>query len=259
MPAANPFSSNQTTLVVRGLSSATENFKPREIFVPSRICSFSDLRQMQQAGCHSSDLGFYVLVARGQVRIELSPGPPHSGLDLTKQRSEISTRRARARCSKAHFREQRVHRFNVCYAESNRIAQLARQNVEIGNKLRKRLRIAVLRVEPCNIVVACGSGIFRQHTTCSNVQELNTKTNVRYASNSLCVLPACEKGRKAKSDSSQCRADRTDRRPSIPPHNATALTWRPAGIEGIPPAHSLIPVWTRRHSGMARAPEVCRA
>ncbi|CAM0125327.1 hypothetical protein SMJ63A_70126 [Stenotrophomonas geniculata] len=68
-------------------------------------------------------------------------------------------------------------------------------------------------------------------------------------------LPRCNRHK----DCCHCCSPSADRRPSIPPHNATTLTWRPAGIEGTPPAHSVIPLWTSRHSDMARAPEVCRA
>lgn len=43
--------------------------------------------------------------------------------------------------------------------------------------------------------------------------------------------------------------------PCIPPNDAAILSRRPARAYCIPPAHSLIPLWTGRHSAMATRPE----
>lgn len=71
-------------------------------------------------------------------------------------------------------------------------------------------------------------------------------------------LPDCESRSRRDSDSNpghgQCRygdpgrASAKDRCPSVPPHNAIALTRRRTRAETIPPAHSLIPLWTAGHS-----------
>ncbi|ACF52228.1 hypothetical protein Smal_2528 [Stenotrophomonas maltophilia R551-3] len=46
------------------------------------------------------------------------------------------------------------------------------------------------------------------------------------------------------------RTSTKQRRPGVPPHNAVALARRPTCTEAIPPAHSVIPLWTGRHSAM---------
>lgn len=71
-------------------------------------------------------------------------------------------------------------------------------------------------------------------------------------------LPDCESRSRRNSDSNpghgQCRygdpdrASTKDRCPSVPPHNAIALTRRRTRAETIPPAHSLIPLRTAGHS-----------
>lgn len=56
----------------------------------------------------------------------------------------------------------------------------------------------------------------------------------------------------------ECANYSTDRPycgPGVPPHNAIALTRWPACTEAIPPAHSLIPLWTGGHSAMPIRPE----
>lgn len=70
-------------------------------------------------------------------------------------------------------------------------------------------------------------------------------------------LPDRESRSRRNSDSDpghgQCRycdpgsASAKDRCPSVPPHNAIALTRRRARAETTPPAHSLIPLWTAGH------------
>lgn len=80
-------------------------------------------------------------------------------------------------------------------------------------------------------------------------------------------LPDCESRSRRDSDSNpghgQCRygdpgrASAKDRCPSVPPHNAIALTRRRTRAETIPPAHSLIPLWTRRHSATPWRVENC--
>ncbi|GEM_PF-3245246 len=42
--------------------------------------------------------------------------------------------------------------------------------------------------------------------------------------------------------------NRDDNCPCFPPGYAAVLAWRPACIDSIPPAHSLIPLWTAGHS-----------
>lgn len=50
-----------------------------------------------------------------------------------------------------------------------------------------------------------------------------------------------------------------DNRPSIPPNDATVDAQLWARTDSLPPRHSLIPLWTRPHSAMARAPEARHA
>jgi len=71
-------------------------------------------------------------------------------------------------------------------------------------------------------------------------------------------LPDCESRSRRDADSNPChgqcrygdpsRASAKDRRPSVPPHNAITITRRRTRAETTPPAHSLIPLWTGRHS-----------
>lgn len=50
----------------------------------------------------------------------------------------------------------------------------------------------------------------------------------------------------------QKRSNCHDHHPSVPPNNAIVDTQWKACTNPIPPAHSLIPLWTRRHSAMPR-------
>ncbi len=58
------------------------------------------------------------------------------------------------------------------------------------------------------------------------------------------VLDTCQ----AKGNSN-CQ-NGTDRRPSVPPHHAPSFSGRPTRAYSIPPAHSLVPLWTGKHSAM---------
>lgn len=54
-------------------------------------------------------------------------------------------------------------------------------------------------------------------------------------------------------------SDRTNSCPSVPPHHAPSFSGRPTRAYSIPPAHSLIPLWTGRHSAMpTRQEEIAR-
>lgn len=79
--------------------------------------------------------------------------------------------------------------------------------------------------------------------------------------------PKDSKSRDASNKNSyRCHEDAQDSdhdSPSVPPNDAVANTRLHARADTVPQllqsAHSLIPLWTRGHSGMARAAEVCRA
>ncbi|GEM_PF-3872103 len=67
-----------------------------------------------------------------------------------------------------------------------------------------------------------------------------------------CIEPACisplpyQRGKQ----SNQYAGHRPHSSPGVPPYNAAAVPRRPACAYSIPPAHSLIPLWTDRHSAM---------
>lgn len=62
-----------------------------------------------------------------------------------------------------------------------------------------------------------------------------------------------------------CKERRQRRRPSanccncIPPHHAVVHAQRTAPENSIKPCHSLIPLWTGRHSAMTTQPDACHA
>ncbi len=70
-------------------------------------------------------------------------------------------------------------------------------------------------------------------------------------------------GHETQEHSRQYSNRRHDYCPSVPPHHAICNAWLHARADSAPQllqtTHSLIPLWTRRHSGMTGSPEVCRA
>ncbi len=71
-------------------------------------------------------------------------------------------------------------------------------------------------------------------------------------------LPLAEEGDNSKPQCHYSGQDGSYCRPSVPIRKAI-WAQHPALSDAIQHAHSLIPLWTRRHSAMALAPEVCRA
>lgn len=76
---------------------------------------------------------------------------------------------------------------------------------------------------------------------------------------SPCVRPPlAEEGDNSKPQCHYSGHDGSYRRPSVPIRKAI-WAQHPTLSDAIQHAHSLIPLWTRRHSATARAPEVCSA
>lgn len=72
-----------------------------------------------------------------------------------------------------------------------------------------------------------------------------------YSSEAVC-LTAQPNRSDAQENRCHDRENRDDNCPCIPPSYAAVLTWRPARTDSIPPAHSLIPLWTAGHSATPR-------
>lgn len=70
-----------------------------------------------------------------------------------------------------------------------------------------------------------------------------------YSSEAVCLTAQPKRSDAQEHRRHNCE-NRDDNCPCVPPGYAAVLAWRPACTDSIPPAHSVIPLWTGRHSAM---------
>lgn len=120
--------------------------------------------------------------------------------------------------------------------------------------LQKVMRLLINEIEPVRVALAIQGvaelGDARQPT----YQSWSYRNCNPHRTTTLVALPSTgfSAGQSQRGDDG---TDRTDRRPGIPPNHTPSFSGRPTRTYSIPPAHSLIPLWTGRHSAMAIRPE----
>ncbi len=141
---------------------------------------------------------------------------------------------------------------SAAYQNPNRVADEPRSDSYLSSDLSKDQKLfgflPVLSADRFTGVTACLS-CSDARCLCTSVVRSNSELphgEGRGSCNAY-ANPRDNQGR----NSDAGRTSTKQRCPGVPPHNAIALTRWPTCTEAIPPAHSLIPLWTAGDSAMA--------
>lgn len=159
------------------------------------------------------------------------------------------------------IREERVPVSAVCqeelltdsaaYQNPNRVADQPRSNSYLSSDLSKDQKLfgflPVLSADGFAGVTACLPGSDAR-CLCTSVVRSNSELPHGEGRGSCNAYANPRDNQSRNGDAG--RTSTKQRCPGVPPHNAIALTRWPTCTEAIPPAHSLIPLWTGQHSDM---------